>query len=99
VVLLEVAESGADTALGGAGVGAGGIELGQDGGVDAFAGQLEGGPQAGAAGADDDRIEWGSPSSRPRQRTVMTTIVPMTNTTAPTRYRADRASVRLPPLR
>ena len=57
VVLLEVAESGADTALGGAGVGAGGIQLRQDGGVDAFAGQLESGPQAGAAGADDDRIE------------------------------------------
>ena len=63
VVLLEVAEGGADAALGGAGVGAGGIELGQDGGVDALAGQLERGPQAGAAGADDDAHRTGSPSS------------------------------------
>ena len=56
VVLLLVAEGGADAALGGAGVGAGRVQLGQDRGLDAVAGQLERGPQAGAAGADDDRL-------------------------------------------
>src|SRR5450759_3928836 len=57
LVLFEVAESRADAALGSAGVRTGGIELGQNGGVDTFSGQLESCPQAGAAGADDDRIE------------------------------------------
>ena len=56
VVLLEVAEGGADAALGGAGVGAGRIELGQDRGVDPGLGQLDGGPQAGAAGPDDQGV-------------------------------------------
>ena len=87
VVLLEVAESGADTALGGAGVGAGGIELGQDGGVDALAGQLQSGPQTGAAGADDDRIERVVHRYAGWSLAVMTTSVPMTKITMPTRYR------------
>ena len=56
VVLLLVAQGGTDAALGGAGVGAGRIELGQDRRLDAGLGELEGGPQAGAAGADDERV-------------------------------------------
>ena len=56
VVLLEVAEGGTHAALGGAGVGAGRVELGQDARRDAGLGQLEGGPQAGAAGADDEGV-------------------------------------------
>ena len=53
VVLLLVAERGADAALRGAGMGARRVELGEDGRLDAVAGELEGGPQAGAARADD----------------------------------------------
>ena len=49
VVLLEVAERGADAALRRAGVGAGGIHLREHRGVHARLGQLERGPQAGAA--------------------------------------------------
>ena len=56
VVLLEVPQGGADAALGGAGVGAGGIELGEDARRDAGPGELEGRPQAGAAGADDEGV-------------------------------------------
>ena len=54
-VLLDVGEGGAHAALGGAGVGAGGVELGQDRGA-ALAGDLDGGPQAGSTGADDHRV-------------------------------------------
>ena len=95
VVLLLVAERGADAALRGAGVGAGGVELGQDGRVDAAAGELQRGPQAGAAGADDQGLELvrryraaqavaiahcGALLGR-----VKTTIVPITNRTSASR--------------
>ena len=56
VVFLDVAEGGADAALGGAGVRAGRIELADDGDV-GLAGHLDGRHQAGAACADDDRVE------------------------------------------
>ena len=56
VVFFDVAEGGADAALGGAGVGARRVELADDGDV-GLAGHLDGGHQAGAAGADDDRVE------------------------------------------
>ena len=56
VVLLLVAQGGAHPALGGAGVGAGRVQLGQDGRVDPGLGQLDGGPQAGAPGTDDERV-------------------------------------------
>ena len=55
MVFLHVAESGADATLGGAGVGAGGVELAQHGDV-AQPGALQGGHQAGATSADDDRV-------------------------------------------
>jgi hypothetical protein len=97
VVLLEVPESGADTALGGAGVGAGGIELRQDGGVDAFTGQFERGPEAGAAGADDDRVERVVHGLGPGSFTVKTTIVPMTRPPADTGRTGP--ATRRPPLR
>ncbi len=99
VVLLEVAEGGADTALGGAGVRARWVQLGQDGGVDAFAGQLESGPQTGATGADHDRVERIVHHDTDGMLAVMTTTVPMTKTTMPRRYRAIRANVRRPPRR
>ena len=57
VVLLVVAEGGTDPALGGPGMGAGRVELGQDGRRHPGLGQLQGRPQAGAAGAHDQRIE------------------------------------------
>ena len=56
VVLFLVAERGADAALGGAGVGASRVQLGQHGALDAVARELERGPQTGAARADDDRL-------------------------------------------
>ena len=65
VVLLLVAQGGTDAALGGAGMGAGRVELGQDGGVDAGLGELERGPQAGAAGADDERVVLEAASGQP----------------------------------
>ncbi len=83
VVLLEVAEGGTHAALGGAGVGAGRIELGEDGGVDAGLGELDRGPQAGAAGTDDERVVVADPH-QPAGTTlgrVTTTIVPMTKRT------------------
>ena len=55
VVFFDVAEGGADAALGGAGVGARWIELADDGDV-GLAGHLDGRHQPGAAGADDDRV-------------------------------------------
>ncbi len=54
-VLLDVGEGGAHPALGGAGVGAGRVELRQDRGA-AVAGDFDGGPQAGATGTDDHRV-------------------------------------------
>ena len=54
-VLLDVGEGGAHAALGGAGVGTGGVELGQDRDP-ALAGDLDGRPQARAARADDHRV-------------------------------------------
>ncbi len=57
VVLLEVAESGADTALGRSRMGAGWIELRQNGRVDALTGEFERSPQARSAGADNKGIE------------------------------------------
>ncbi len=56
VVFLGVAEGGADPALGGTGVGARGVELGDDGDV-GLARELDRGHEPGAAGADDDRVE------------------------------------------
>ena len=56
VVFFLVAERGADAALGGAGVRAGRVQLGQHRALDAVARQLERGPQAGAARTDDDRL-------------------------------------------
>jgi hypothetical protein len=55
VVFFDVAEGGGDPALGGARVGAGGVELADDGDV-GLAGHLDGRHQPGAAGADDDRV-------------------------------------------
>ena len=54
-VLFDVGQRRAHAALGRAGVGPGRVELGEDGGA-ALAGRLDGGPQAGAAGADDDGV-------------------------------------------
>ena len=56
VVLLLVAQGGTHAALRGAGVGAGRVQLRQDRGVHAGLGQLERGPQARPAGADDERV-------------------------------------------
>ena len=56
VVLAHVAERGADAALRGDRVAAGGEHLGDAGGLQALLGQAEGGPQAGTAGADDDDV-------------------------------------------
>ena len=55
VVLLDVAERGADAALGCAGVGPGGVELRDHRRLDA-AGRLDRGSKAGAAGADDHGV-------------------------------------------
>ncbi len=57
VVFLEVAEGGADPALGGPGVRPGGIELAQDRRRHAGLGELQGRPQAGPARSHDQRIE------------------------------------------
>jgi hypothetical protein len=38
-------------------MGTGRKDLGEDGGLETGLGQLDGGPQAGAASADDDRIK------------------------------------------
>ena len=56
LVLGHVAERRANPALGGDGVGTGGKDLGQAGGLQAFGHGAEGGAQAGAAGADNDNI-------------------------------------------
>ena len=55
VVLLDVGEGGAHAALGRAGVGPGGVELGEDGGAHAGRG-LERGAHARPARADDDDV-------------------------------------------
>ena len=55
VVLLHVGERGGHTALRGARVGAGGVELGQDRGAAALR-RLDGGTHARATGADDDGV-------------------------------------------
>jgi hypothetical protein len=55
VVFFDVAEGGGNPALGGSCVGAGGVELADDGDV-GLAGHLDGRHQAGAAGANDDRV-------------------------------------------
>jgi hypothetical protein len=57
VVLLGVAERGGHAALRGDGMRAGRENLGDDGRLEAGLGQLQRGAQAGAAGADDDRIK------------------------------------------
>ena len=54
-VLLHVGQRRAHAALGRPGVRPGRVELGQDRGA-ALAGRLDGGPQPGSAGADDDRV-------------------------------------------
>ncbi len=85
VVLLEVAEGGTHAALGGARVGAGRVELGQDGGVDPGLGQLEGRPQAGAAGPDDQGVVFDQhrePQGVGRLR-VATAIEPIRNRRIP----------------
>ena len=76
VVLFLVAERGTDAALGGAGVGASRIELGQHGALDAAARELERGPQTGAAGADDDRLVFvhGTQATRHRRLISRATI-------------------------
>ena len=56
VVLLEVAERGADPALGGTGMRACRVELGQHGGVHAGLGQLDGRPESRPAGPDDQGV-------------------------------------------
>ena len=56
VVFFGVAQGGADAPLGGARVGAGRIELGDDRDV-RLAGQLDGGHESGAACSDDDGVE------------------------------------------
>ncbi len=101
VVLLEVPEGGTDAALGGAGVGAGGIELGQDRGVHAGLGELDGGPQAGAAGADDQRVVVDAASSPQARRDDVGEgdhdHVPITNRTTAQRCTApSRSTVRAP---
>ncbi len=53
VVFLLVPECGADAALGGAGVGAGRVQLGQHRRLDVAARELERSPEPGAAGTDD----------------------------------------------
>jgi hypothetical protein len=89
VVLLEIAEGGAHAALGGAGVGAGRIELRQDGGIDPGLGQLHGGPQAGTAGPDDEGVvlEAHQPAAGTTfaAGSVITTAVPMTSSTTASR--------------
>ncbi len=83
VVLLEVAERGTDTALGGAGVGAGRVELGQDRGVDAGLAPARapptGRPRRLRRSGRHGRSAW--PVSWPGRRVgrVRTTTVPMTN--------------------
>jgi hypothetical protein len=57
VVLVHVAERGADAALGSHGVRTGGEHLGEHGHVEAGARELQRGAHAGAAGADDDDVE------------------------------------------
>ncbi len=67
VVFLRVAECGADSALGGSGVGTGRIELADNRDV-RLARHLNGGHQSGAPGANDDRVDIGDSScciSRP----------------------------------
>ena len=56
IVLAHVAERGADAALGGDGVAAGGEHLGDAGGFEAGGPHAEGGAQTGAAGTDHDHI-------------------------------------------
>jgi hypothetical protein len=58
VILLGVAQAGGDAALSGHGMRARREDLGQHGGLVAGFGELDRGTQAGAAGADDDRIEF-----------------------------------------
>ncbi len=90
VVFLDVAERGADAALGGAGVRSSRIELGQHRRLDVRAGQLERGPQAGAAGSDDDglvvvdgRAHRTLAVSEPPIGRVRMTCVPMMNRITP----------------
>src|SRR5205085_6135306 len=55
-VLLDVGQGGAHPALGGTGVGPGGVELGDDGGGRSLGG-LERGPQAASPGSHDHAAE------------------------------------------
>ena len=63
VVLLLVAQGGTDAALGGAGVGAGRVELGQDGRVDAGLGELERRPTGRRRRRRRSSASWSSGSS------------------------------------
>ena len=100
VVFLDVAERGADAALGGAGVRSSRVELGQHRRLDVRAGQLERGPQAGAAGAHDDglvvvdrRAHRTLAASSPPIGRVRITWVPMMNRITPVVY--SRISVKV----
>jgi len=58
MILLGVAQRGGHAALRRDGMRTGREDLGQHGGLEAGLGQGNRGAQAGAAGADDDRIEF-----------------------------------------
>ena len=94
VVFLLIAESRADAALRGSRVGSRGIELRHDRRIDTGPGEFEGGPEARSPGADDQGIvlhRHGQPFGT--TGSVVTTVVPRTNRTRATTY---RASVRIP---
>src|SRR5215472_1818439 len=56
VVLAHIAERGADATLGGNGMAAGRVHLGDAGCLQSFGGGTQGGAQAGSTGADDDDV-------------------------------------------
>ena len=58
MIFLGIAQRCGDSALRRDGMRAGGKDLGQHGGLEAGLGQLNRGTQAGAASADNDRIEF-----------------------------------------
>ena len=58
IVLGHVSEGGVDSALRGDRVGAGGKQFGYAGGLETGLGQTHGRAEAGAAGTDDDRVEF-----------------------------------------
>ncbi len=110
VVLLLVAQGRAHATLGGAGMGAGGIELAEDGRAHAGPRQFQGRPQARPAGAHDEgRVDvldgdprpagdLGHQSARTCAGSPTTTIVPSTKRSSASRYSPDIRAVRAPPL-